>query len=40
MMGRKSLPIPADEVVEGTIRMSLQHIRRPQSKRRGDTGAD
>jgi TetR/AcrR family transcriptional regulator, regulator of autoinduction and epiphytic fitness len=38
MMGRKSLPIPADEVVEETIRMFLRHYRRAKSKRRGDQG--
>jgi TetR/AcrR family transcriptional regulator of autoinduction and epiphytic fitness len=38
MMGRKSLPIPADELVEETLRMFLQHYRRPKSKRRSDEG--
>jgi hypothetical protein len=38
MLGRKSLPIPAEEAVEETIRMFLQHYRRPKSKRRGDDG--
>lgn len=36
MMGRKSLPILAEEMVKETIRMFLQHYRRPKSKRRGD----
>lgn len=39
MLGRKSLPIPVDEVVEETIRMFLQHYRRPKSKRRSNEGA-
>jgi hypothetical protein len=34
MMGRETLSIPAQEVVEETIRMFLQHYRRPRSKRR------
>jgi AcrR family transcriptional regulator len=33
MMGRKSLPIPVEEVVEETIRMFLEHYRRPRSQR-------
>jgi TetR/AcrR family transcriptional regulator of autoinduction and epiphytic fitness len=36
MMGRKSLPIPAEEMIEETIRMFLQHYCRPKSKRRSD----
>ncbi len=32
MMGRESLPVPAEDVVEETIRMFLQHYRRPRSK--------
>jgi TetR/AcrR family transcriptional regulator, regulator of autoinduction and epiphytic fitness len=31
MLGRKSLPVPHEEVVEGAIEMFLQHYRRPQS---------
>jgi TetR/AcrR family transcriptional regulator of autoinduction and epiphytic fitness len=31
MMGRESLPIPAEEVVEETVRMFLQRYRRAQS---------
>jgi AcrR family transcriptional regulator len=30
MMGRESLPIPADEVVDETVRMFLQHHRRAE----------
>lgn len=29
MMGRKAVPIPTDELIEDTIRMFLQHYRRP-----------
>jgi TetR/AcrR family transcriptional regulator of autoinduction and epiphytic fitness len=36
MMGRDSLPVPAEEAVEETIRMFLLRYRRPQSKREGD----
>lgn len=32
MMGRESLPVSAEDVVEETIRMFLQHYRRPRSK--------
>jgi TetR/AcrR family transcriptional regulator of autoinduction and epiphytic fitness len=32
MMGRESLRVPAEDVVEETIRMFLQHYRRPRSK--------
>src|SRR4051794_11969786 len=32
MMGRESLPVSAEDAVEETIRMFLQHYRRPQSK--------
>jgi TetR/AcrR family transcriptional regulator of autoinduction and epiphytic fitness len=35
MLGRKRLPVPNEEVVEGALRMFLQHYRRPQSKGRG-----
>lgn len=38
MMGRESLSIPAEEVVEETIRMFLQHYRRLKSKKRGNGG--
>ncbi len=32
MMGRKGLPVPADDAVEQTIQMFLKHYRPPQSK--------
>jgi len=35
MMGRKSLPIAAEQVLDETIRMFLQHYRRPKSKKHG-----
>ena len=31
MMGRQGLPVPAEDAVEETIRMFLQHYRRPRS---------
>jgi len=34
IIGRKSLPIPAEEVIEETIRMFLQRYRRPRSEQR------
>lgn len=36
MMGRKSLPISADDLVEETLRMFLQHYGRTEPKRRSD----
>ena len=36
MMGREGLPVPAEEAVEETIRMFLQHYRRRQSKGHSD----
>ena len=36
MMGRKGLPVSTEDAVEETIRMFLQHYRRPQSKGHGD----
>ncbi len=36
MIGRESLPVPAEDAVEETIRMFLQHYRRPQSKGHGN----
>jgi TetR/AcrR family transcriptional regulator of autoinduction and epiphytic fitness len=39
MMSRKSIPIPAEEVIDETIRMFLQHYRGPKSKKRGNNGA-
>lgn len=35
LLGRKSLAFPAEDVVEDTIRMFLQHYRRPESKGQG-----
>ncbi|THK35778.1 TetR/AcrR family transcriptional regulator [Ensifer sp. MPMI2T] len=39
MIGRESLPFPAEEVVDETVRMFLQRYRRPQSTRYGNDGA-
>src|SRR5689334_1669002 len=39
MLGREGLPISAEEVAEETIRMFLQHYRRPRSKGHGRDGA-
>ena len=39
MMGRESLAVPPEEVVEETIRMFLQHYRRPRSKERSHDAA-
>jgi len=39
MMNRKSIPIPAEEAIDETIRMFLQHYRGPKSKKRGTNGA-
>src|ERR1700730_12614162 len=39
MTGRESLPVPVEEAVEETIRMFLQHYRRPRSKRHGHDSA-
>lgn len=39
MMRRKSIPVPAEEVIEETIGMFLQHYRLPKSKKRGDDEA-
>jgi len=36
MMGREGLPVSTEDAVEETIRMFLQHYRRPQSKGRDD----
>ena len=33
--GPRKLPVPAEDVIEETIRMFLQHYRRPRSKKRG-----
>ena len=39
MTGRESIAIPAEEVIEETIRMFLQHYRRPRSKKHGHDSA-
>jgi TetR/AcrR family transcriptional regulator of autoinduction and epiphytic fitness len=33
MTGRERVPVPEEDIIEETIRMFLQHYRRPQSKR-------
>jgi len=38
MMSRKSIPIPAEEVIDETIRMFLQHYRGQKSKKGGKHG--
>jgi TetR/AcrR family transcriptional regulator of autoinduction and epiphytic fitness len=35
MTGRESVPVPEEDIIEETIRMFLQHYRRPRSKRHG-----
>src|SRR3984957_14674477 len=37
MMGRKGLPVSAEDAVEETIRMFLQHYRRPKANGHGDS---
>ena len=39
MTSRESVPVPEKEIIEETIRMFLQHYRRPRSKRQGVEGA-
>jgi hypothetical protein len=39
MKGRESVPVPAEEVIEETIRMFLQRYRRRHSKRHGHDSA-
>jgi TetR/AcrR family transcriptional regulator of autoinduction and epiphytic fitness len=39
MTGRESIPVPEKDVIEETIRMFLQHYRRPRSKRHGHDSA-
>jgi AcrR family transcriptional regulator len=39
MTGRESVPVPEKDIIEGTIRMFLQHYRRPRSKRHGRDSA-
>ena len=38
MIGRESLPVPAEEIVDETVRMFLRHYRRPQPGERGPGG--
>ena len=35
MTGRERVPVPEEEIIEETLRMFLQHYRRPRSKRHG-----
>ena len=35
MTGRERVPVPEEDIIEQTIRMFLQHYRRPRSKRHG-----
>jgi AcrR family transcriptional regulator len=39
MTGRESVPVPDEDIIEETIRMFLQHYRRPRSKRHGRASA-
>jgi TetR/AcrR family transcriptional regulator, regulator of autoinduction and epiphytic fitness len=39
MVGRDRLPVPVDDIVEETVRMFLQHYRRPPPKKRGRAAA-
>ncbi len=39
MLGRETLKVPAEDVVEETIRMFLRHYRRPRSKEHDHDGA-
>ena len=39
MTGRESAPVPEKDIIEETIRMFLQHYRRPRSKRHSHDGA-
>ena len=39
MTGRESVPVPEEDIIEETIRMFLQHYRRPRLKGRGRQGA-
>ena len=39
MTGRESVPVPEQDIIEETIRMFLQHYRRPRSKRHGPHSA-
>jgi TetR/AcrR family transcriptional regulator, regulator of autoinduction and epiphytic fitness len=39
MTGRETVPVPEGDIIEETIRMFLQHYRRPRSKRHGHHSA-
>ena len=39
MTGRESVPVPEKDIVEETIRMFLQHYRRPRSRKHGHDSA-
>jgi TetR/AcrR family transcriptional regulator, regulator of autoinduction and epiphytic fitness len=39
MTGRERVPVPEEDIIEETIRMFLQHYRRPRSKRHGRDSA-
>jgi TetR/AcrR family transcriptional regulator, regulator of autoinduction and epiphytic fitness len=39
MTGRASVPVPEEDIIEETIRMFLQHYRRPRSRRHGRDSA-
>ena len=39
MTGRERVPVPEEDIIEETIRMFLQHYRRPRSKRHGRVSA-
>jgi TetR/AcrR family transcriptional regulator, regulator of autoinduction and epiphytic fitness len=39
MTGRKRVPVPEEDIIEETIRMFLQHYRRPRSERHGRDSA-
>jgi TetR/AcrR family transcriptional regulator, regulator of autoinduction and epiphytic fitness len=39
MTGRERVPVPEKDIIEETIRMFLQHYRRPRSKRHGHDSA-
>jgi len=39
MTGRERVPVSEEDIIEATIRMFLQHYRRPRSKRHGHDSA-
>jgi len=39
MVGRDRIPVPAEDIVEETVQMFLQHYRRPRSKKHGRAAA-